>query len=191
MIVALAGRRIDEEQADAPRFPLQNVPLVKKRLKNLFKNINVKALVCGAACGADLIALDIAGELGLMRRIVLPTEPKEFRETSVIDRPGDWGAIFDKVHQTLKKTKDVIVINSKAKDDVLYLEANKRIFKETFTFAEECIDSKPKELQTNLKKNIITVIVWEGVSRGKNDITEDFANIGLSYGLEVIEILTK
>jgi hypothetical protein len=37
-VVALAGRRIDADGADLPRFPLANVPLVRKRLTELFVN---------------------------------------------------------------------------------------------------------------------------------------------------------
>ena len=50
----------------------------------------MSVLVCSAACGADLIALQAAGRVSLRRRIVLPFEPSRFRDSSVVDRPGDW-----------------------------------------------------------------------------------------------------
>src|ERR1700687_257733 len=96
-IVALAGRRVDPVDADTRRFPLENVTLVRKRLSELFVAERATALVSSAACGADLAALEAAERLGLRWRIVLPFAPERFRQTSVIDRPGDWGPVFDRL----------------------------------------------------------------------------------------------
>ena len=60
MIVALAGRRIDAPGADAERFPLAAVELVRERLHNLLSEKGASTLVCSAACGADLLALAAA-----------------------------------------------------------------------------------------------------------------------------------
>ena len=54
-------------------------------------------LVCSVACGADLVALEAAERLGRRRRIVLPFAAERFRMTSVTDRPGDWGPMFDRM----------------------------------------------------------------------------------------------
>ncbi len=59
-VIALAGRRIDAADAAMPRFPLENIPLVRKRLADLLVQERAVALVCSAACGADLIALEEA-----------------------------------------------------------------------------------------------------------------------------------
>jgi hypothetical protein len=64
-----------------------HVPLVRRRIVDLLAEEHTEALVCSAACGADLIALEEAERLGLRRRIVLPFSPRQFRETSVTDRP--------------------------------------------------------------------------------------------------------
>ena len=96
-VMALAGRRIDAPETDPPRFPLKNVPMVRERLAALLAAEHAEALVCSAACGADLIALEEAERLGLRRRIVLPFPAKRFRETSVTDRPGEWGPLFDRL----------------------------------------------------------------------------------------------
>ena len=91
-VIALAGRRIDAADTNPPRFPLEAVPTVRRRLADLLAKERAVALVCSAACGADLMALEEAERLGLRRRIVLPFPPERFRKTSVIDRPGDWAA---------------------------------------------------------------------------------------------------
>jgi hypothetical protein len=58
------------------------------------KRVSVRMVVASAACGSDLIALDVAGELGLERRVILPFEPNRFAETSVEDRPGEWRTLY-------------------------------------------------------------------------------------------------
>jgi len=69
MIVALAGRRIDKKDQDPRRFPstTESVELVRRRIHEKFLNLRASGLVSSAACGADLLALAEANELGLRR----------------------------------------------------------------------------------------------------------------------------
>ena len=86
-VVALAGRRIDAP--DAPiRFSPRSVESVRGLLRAYFTEGGASCLVSSAACGADLLALDVAGSLDMRRRVVLPYSPERFRETSVTDRKG-------------------------------------------------------------------------------------------------------
>ena len=110
MIIALAGRRVDALDASQPRFPLQNVAKVGIAVRALLQQHNATAVVCSAACGADLIGLAEAGKLGLRRRIVLPFGREKFRETSVVDRPGEWGKLYDTVLDEVEAKGDLIVI---------------------------------------------------------------------------------
>ena len=99
MIVALAGRRVDPKDQDPRRFSStpESVELVRRRIRDKLLNLQASVLVSSAACGADLLALAEAGELGLRRRIILPFDHNEFRSTSVTDRPGNWGPLYDAV----------------------------------------------------------------------------------------------
>src|SRR5512132_2440642 len=97
MIIAVAGRRIDAEGASPARFPLKNVALVRQRLEEVFSRETATAVVSSGACGADLVALTAAGARGMRRRMVLPFGRDEFRTSSVIDRPGDWGPVYDRL----------------------------------------------------------------------------------------------
>jgi hypothetical protein len=107
MIIALAGRRVDAPGAKPPRFPLQNVDLVRMRVRVMLEARAAKVVVCSAACGADLIALSEAGSLGLRRRVVLPFDRKRFRDTSVTDRPGGWGPVYDQVLDDVETAGDL------------------------------------------------------------------------------------
>src|ERR1700681_850264 len=98
-VVVLAGRRIDARSAEDPKFPSERINLVRKEIAGNLLSARAHALVCSAACGADLLALDVAEELNIPTRVVLPFSAERFRETSVIDRPNPdfWGNLFDRV----------------------------------------------------------------------------------------------
>ncbi|HEX8248335.1 MAG TPA: hypothetical protein VF599_09200 [Pyrinomonadaceae bacterium] len=186
MIIALAGRRIDESETKTPRFPLQNVPLVKKRLKTLFIEHKAARIVCSAACGADLIALEAADELNLKLHIVLPFEPEIFLETSVNDRPGDWESLFKRIYS---KAERVIILKSNNDDEEVYLEVNRRILEEAAALCNQ--RNSQQAIGQSSGNNVIAVIVWEGTSRGKDDITEKFALAAKTRNYKLAQILTK
>lgn len=178
MIIALSGRRVDALGAEQPRFPLQNVARVKDEVRQSLQNQQASAVVSSAACGADLIALSEAGSLGLRRRVVLPFEPGRFRETSVVDRPGDWGVIYDQVINEVKANGDLIVLDKTEQDDP-YAATNKVILNEAIALAGQT------------QEPVGTLLIWDGASRGKEDFTESFGTESRKLGLPVFEILTK
>jgi hypothetical protein len=177
MIIALAGRRVDTAGAKPPRFPLENVDLVRTRVRAMLETQGAKVLVCSAACGADLIALSEAGSLGLRRRIVLPVHRKRFRDTSVTDRPGDWGAEYDRILDDVQAKGDLVVMETTT-DAEAYSAANLAILDEAASLAKQ------------LHYATCAALVWDGVSRGVHDITEEFGIEARKRGLAVIEVRT-
>src|SRR6202007_3063310 len=105
-----------------------------------------EARVCSAACGADLIALEEAERLGLRRRIVLPFPAKRFRETSVTDRPGEWGALYDRLIGEAKAAGDLVVLSGTGDDDAAYAAANTTIVHEAEELARATSDGRPYRL---------------------------------------------
>src|SRR5262249_57638920 len=98
-VVVRGGRRIDGEPTATPRFPFDQVDRVGMEIADQLRRTQAVALVCSAACGADLIALETAQKMGLPTRIILPFSAARFRETSVVDRPRPkfLGNMFDRV----------------------------------------------------------------------------------------------
>jgi len=177
VIIALAGRRIDAADSKQPRFPLANVVLVRERVRAMLKEQGATAVVCAAACGADLIALEEGGSLKLRRRVVLPFERGRFRETSVIDRPGDWGPIYDQILNQVEDAKDLVVLANMPEEEV-YLAANLGILDEADALAKQSGD------------RVKAALVWNGESRGERDITEEFGNEARRRGWPVVEVST-
>ena len=184
--IALAGRRVDAADASEPRFPLASVPLVRDRLHAFFTERPAAALVSSAACGADLVALEVAGGLGLRRRVVLPFAPERFRETSVVDRPGDWGALYDRIIAAIHDAGDLMVLEHTSDAGAAYEVANARILDEALALAGTSPVGAPVASEM-----AVALVVWEGQSRGADDTTQQFADAARRQGFKVEEILTR
>jgi hypothetical protein len=177
-VIALAGRRIDPVDAAQRRFPLDAVPRVRAALTALLQPAQVSALVCSAACGADLIALEVAGRAGIERHVVLPFEPAHFRRTSVTDRPGDWGPLFDAVIREVAAAGHLEVCDGREDDPGVYAEANAAILRRARSLAGagDC----PRASQP------VAVVVWEGAPRGTDDTTAHFRAAARSAGFALL-----
>jgi hypothetical protein len=173
-VVALAGRRVDAAGTQPPRFPLENVPLVHKRLAELLAGEGAAALVCSAACGADLVALEEAERLGLRRRIVLPFAPERFRETSVVDRPDEWGPAFDRLVAAVGAACDLVVLDA-GEGDAAYAAANEAIVREAQALARG---------SGGAAHRLVAVVVWEGSARAGTDATDGFRGLAAQAGFE-------
>ena len=178
MIIALAGRRIDAPGAEIKRFPVDNIELVRRRLRELFEKSEPKALISSAACGADLIALQEAGALGIRRRVILPFDRRRFRDASVIDRPGDWGRVYDRVLNEVESNGDLVTLSGDSDGPRAYSAANRAILAEAGALGLET------------RHYINTVLVWDGTSRGEDDLTKLFANEAKARGFPIVEIKT-
>ena len=179
-VFALAGRRIDAAGAETRRFPLGNAEVVRERIREHIVRHRAMALVSSAACGADLLALEVAGELGLRRLLVLPFAANRFRVESVTDRPGGedrWGPAFDRVLSQVHPS------------DVLILE-DARPSADAFAMASERILDTADHLAKELNAEPVAVIVWDGKSRGGDDLTARFAESARGRGMTVKEIST-
>jgi hypothetical protein len=181
-VICLAGRRIDQANAKPPRFPLENADLVTGRLADLFRRETAVALVCSAACGADILALEEAERQQIRFRVVLPFERLRFRSKSVVDRGEKWGPRFDRLADLASQSDDLLVLDDvNQNDDLLFVSANSRIRLEAAMLARTL--SAPS-------LRLLAVAVWEGQPRPGDDFTWDFLRAAETEGVETRSILT-
>jgi hypothetical protein len=176
-VVALAGRRVDAPGARQVRFPPRNAPVVENGIRKCFQK-GVRVLVCSAACGSDLLALGVANELGLRRRIVLPFARALFRETSVADRPGDWGERYDRALNEVERQRDLVILGYEQSDPAAFARTNAAIVDEALRIARQ----EGKLAQA--------LVVWDGKSRGSADLTAQFLDEARGKGMPILEIRT-
>ena len=178
MVIALAGRRVDASDAAQKRFPAEQAELVKRRIHEFLQSHDARALVCAAACGADILALEAAGELGLRRRVVLPFDKATFRASSVTDRDGDWGERYDRIIAEVESQGDLVEF-AHDKDDVqTYRTGNLEILDQAQWLARE------------FKSDVAALVVWDGESRGADDVTGHFKQEAEARGIGVAEVTT-
>jgi hypothetical protein len=177
-VIAVAGRRIDADP-DGERFPLRNADLVRARLCDVFDRFEARTLVTAAACGTDLLAIEAASARGMRIRIILPFAAARFRETSVVDRPGQWGPVYDRAIEEAGALGDLVELpNEDLPEQEAYLAANERLIAEATALAAH--DRQPA----------LAAIATEGESRNPEDVTADFARRARMAGLEVVNIST-
>jgi hypothetical protein len=100
-----------------------------------------------------------------------------FKETSVIDRPGQWGALYDEIIDQIEAAGDLMIVQ-RASDENPYSATNRTILDEALLLANRFHES------------VIAALVWDGITRGNDDLTEGFGVEARDRGLRVVEIST-
>ena len=83
-VAALAGRRLSGVDG---AFPPERVAAVRERIEAALVREGIELLVCSAADGADLVALEIAMRLGIARQVVKPSLERGELVTLLPDYP--------------------------------------------------------------------------------------------------------
>ncbi len=171
-VVVSAGRRVDAPDA-APRFPSQNVQAVRDKVREYLQEPRPAAIVASGACGADLIVLQAGLKAEVPCYVLLPSSPEEFRESSVTDRPGDWGSIYDEVLQGAQVEELKLPSGQEG-----YLAINDRLL------------DKAQALAGELGTSVAALVIWNQESRGEDDVTAHFLSEARQREFLVSEIST-
>jgi hypothetical protein len=177
MIIAFAGRRVDDPQDVNKRFPLNSIERVEAELQNFFKTNHVECMVSSAACGSDLLALTIAQTLNISTVVILPFGVERFKRESVTDRGEPWGQMFDNVINNPKLTK-LINLNLHEVADP-YEEVNKNIMEEATGLSEA------------MQLPVRALVAWDGFRKPSDDITFSFLVLAKSRKIPIEEIITR
>jgi hypothetical protein len=172
-VIVSAGRRVDAPDAETPRFPPANVDIVRQRIQKYFTTEPPIALVCSAACGTDLLALDVAGQMNAKRHVLLGAEPAVFKKESVTDRPGNWGEMFDEVMKSAR-----VEILKLAAGQEGYLQTNLDLL------------NRAQKLAKKAGTTVHALVIWNEQSRGADDVTAHFLEQAKQRQIAVREIST-
>jgi len=147
---------------------------VRDALALHLQRLREATLVSSAAAGTDLVALALARDLGMPRRIVLPSAPAVFRAGSVVDRNEEqWGKLFDELAGG--SASDLILLGSDLDAADPYLAANEEILRQALQLA-----STPAAA--------VALLVWDGKRRQTGtDYSAEFCHSAQARGVRVIE----
>jgi len=121
-VTAFAGHMIDAADRPSPRFPPSLEPVVAAAIREHFARMHRPILYTSAACGADLIAIEAALDLGAEVNVLLPFNRDDFVRTSVAVGGDGWMQRFD---NALARATRVISATQESHlgDDVLFEHA--------------------------------------------------------------------
>lgn len=176
-VAVLAGRRIDAVGETKPCFPLNNVAAVRADVAKLLAKEQIQILICSAACGADLIALQVARRQRVSCRVILPFNRMAFRQSSVVDRPGDWGHLYDSIISKVDRHGGLVELDGVPGNHEAYASANQKIVR---TGLDLC---RPEEA--------VAVIVWDGLKRSDRDLTDEFRQLCVAAKFNMRTIITN
>ncbi|MEO8304926.1 MAG: adenylate/guanylate cyclase domain-containing protein [Betaproteobacteria bacterium] len=121
-VLAFAGHLADAPDRATPRFPAGLELAVTAEIRRHLAGLNAPIVYASAACGADLIAIEVAIDLGVEVNIVLPFNRDDFVRTSVAVGGAGWTQRFD---DALTRATRVIHATEESHlgDDVLFEHA--------------------------------------------------------------------
>lgn len=95
-VLVFTGNMIDRPDRATPRFPATIEAAVRTEVTTRLATLRPLAVYGSAACGADILCLEAARELGRETHVVLPFPAAEFRGSSVDFARGNWGERFER-----------------------------------------------------------------------------------------------
>ena len=176
-IVAAAGRRIDPDDATVTRFPLAAIRQTRRRIDDTLVRCgplrsSPRPHAVPTFWHSRRPPISACGDASCCHSI-----PELFRETSVTDRPGDWGPVFDETLLQLRAAGDVVLLDE-SPDDAGYAAAGEAILDEAERIAGENGD------------RLVAMIVWDGRPRTGVDLTARFRESAARRGFEIVDVPT-
>lgn len=109
---------------------------------------------------------------------MLPFGKATFRDSSVVDRGGDWGERYDRIIAAVEASGDLVEFAHDKEDEQTYFTGNLDILDQAQSLARE------------LKTDAVALVVWNGESRGADDVTGHFKQQAQAREMGVAEIMT-
>jgi len=182
-VIAFAGHMIDAPGRSTPRFPAALAPVVEAALRERCARFRQPIVYTSAACGADLIFIEAALDVGAEVNIVLPFERADFARTSVAVGGSAW---IERFNAALERAARVIMATDENHlgDDVLFEHAS--LLVEGFTLL------RASQLETTPKMLCVLDPVADGRLGGTHASFERWkAHVGLPQTIDLRELRTR
>jgi Tetratricopeptide Repeats-Sensor/Adenylate and Guanylate cyclase catalytic domain len=119
-VLAFAGHLIDTPERAAPRFPTALAPAVSAAISARLARMHLPVVYTSAACGADLIFVEAALDIGAEVNVVLPFDREDFLRTSVAPGGESWTRRFE--HAISRATRVIMATEERYLDDDILFE---------------------------------------------------------------------
>ena len=170
-VLVFTGHMIDAPERKEQRFPQQMAEEVRRRIRSKIERLRPAAAYGSAACGADILCLEVVRELGGELHIVLPFPAEQFRPASVeFCGQGDWG---DRFQRLLDDASEVMVISEKPPPSGA----------STFEYANLVMTGLARLRSQVLDTNLHGLAIWDGSIAGDVGGTSSVVDMWRRYGV--------
>jgi len=171
-IIAFTGHMIDSLGRKVPRFPPVLEERVKDAIRSVLDDLNPGIGYSSAACGSDILFLELMQERKAETNVVLPFEFDDFLKVSVNFAGEHWK---DRAHTVLERcSQRVQATEGKYLGDDLL-----------FDYANHVIMGKALLRSSMLETDPVLLAVWEPSSKAATGGTSDFVQTWESKDLPV------
>jgi class 3 adenylate cyclase/tetratricopeptide (TPR) repeat protein len=175
-VLVFTGHMIDAPGRNEPRFPPHMAEEVRRRIRSKIERIRPAAAYGSAACGADILCLEVVRELGGELHIVLPFPAEQFRSESVeFCGQGDWGERFQRL---LDDASEVMVISEKPPP----------CGASTFEYANLVMTGLARLRSQVLDTKLHGIAVWDGSIAGDVGGTSSVVDMWREYGVATQQV---
>ena len=177
-VVAFVGHLLDGPDRTPPRFPANLEPAVRQALRERLTTSNAGIGYSAAACGSDILFLEVMREIGGETHVVMPFCKEQFVENSVAVVPGaGWEERFE---ATLKQAAETVYASDKM------MTAGTASFEYVGQLLVGLAGLKAAQLETEL----VPLAVWDGKpgdgGGGTADTIAHWRSLG--YSVEIIDL---
>ena len=175
-VLVFTGHMIDAPGRNEPRFPPHMAEEVRRRIRSKIERLRPAAAYGSAACGADILCLEVVRELGGELHIVLPFPAEQFRSESVeFCGQGDWGERFQRL---LDDASEVMVISEKPPP----------CGASTFEYANLVMTGLARLRSQVLDTKLHGIAVWDGSIAGDVGGTSSVVDMWRQYGVATEQV---
>jgi hypothetical protein len=178
IVVIFAGHMIDKPGRENPRFPAEIEASVRSEIKAKLDTHNAGFGYSSAACGSDILFLELMLERGAEIQVILPFEEVDFLRTSVDLVPGaGWESRF---HHVLERAAKIIVVDE-ATDSSNY---------SSYEYANLMIEGLGQLRANTLDTDLKPLFVWDGqAGDGPGGTHSQISRLhAKGYEVEVVDI---
>jgi len=171
-VVVFAGHMIDQPGRPKPRFPNYLAPQVYQKIADALARLDARIGVASAACGSDILFLEVMLKREGEINVILPHLKEEFIKSSVSIVPGtDWGPRFEAVLE--QATQVIIASENRASGNAMVYE-----------YANLLLDGLAILRAKMLDTELIPLVVWDGGAGDGPGGTSSLIQHWRSHGLE-------
>jgi class 3 adenylate cyclase/tetratricopeptide (TPR) repeat protein len=175
-VMVFTGHMIDAPGRDEPRFPQHMAEEVRRQIRSKIEKLRPAAAYGSAACGADILCLEVVKELGGELHIVLPFPAEQFRLESVeFCGQEDWGNRFQRL---LDDASEVMVIGEKPPPSGV----------SAFEYANLVMTGLARLRSQVLDTNLHGLAIWDGSIAGDVGGTSSVVDMWLRHGVATEQV---